>query len=380
MNELTRRLLAEGYTKDNHPDYVEWSNWKDFEYTREALKQMVWETPCGLQKLGCGYEHGSHLGVDYCPENDNPRFGCPYRDEVPCSHRFENAPMGWNCVCHQVVCEYDYNHSIERLDKQWDEMEHEAWMETMAPYGYCDCLRWDFRSRSYIPMYDIDRCIHSGCENEVCAITKKKRNLQKVNIYYDILREHHTRKGLFEDVQRNLEKGVRKFDKRIARTDAEIYLKLHKDDFADGSRKTRDDRQLEFFSEFHGETGFNGYDYYMYYYTVRNIRIECRESRDLRQDLADISEGIEVVHSSDKVKRKAQEKRDRKEKRQKQKAARHERDNIRKWVAWLQDDEVSDNLKNHARTELSRRGLDERGQPDGIAPPEQFVLYPEDAA
>ena len=118
----------------------------------------------------------------------------------------------------------------------------------------------------------------------------------------------------------------------------------------------------------------------MYYYTVRNIRIECRESRDLRQDLADISEGIEVVHSSDKVKRKAQEKRDRKEKRQKQKAARHERDNIRKWVAWLQDDEVSDNLKNHARTELSRRGLDERGQTDGTAPPEQFVLYPEDAA
>ena len=44
-----------------------------------------------------------------------------------------------------------------------------------------------------------------------------------------------------------------------------------------------------------------------------NIRAEQRESRDLMQDLQDISEGIEVVHVSDKEKLIKEQKKDKRQ-------------------------------------------------------------------
>ena len=91
MNKLTERLLAEGCTKDNHPDHVKWHyGWEHFEYTLDYLRKTIWEAPCELLKNGIhSYNNGSYMGVEYCPENDNPRFGCPYYDEKPCPHRFD---------------------------------------------------------------------------------------------------------------------------------------------------------------------------------------------------------------------------------------------------------------------------------------------------
>ena len=46
---------------------------------------------------------------------------------------------------------------------------------------------------------------------------------------------------------------------------------------------------------------------------IMNIRAEQRESRDLMQDLQDISEGIEVVHVSDKEKLIKEQKKDKRQ-------------------------------------------------------------------
>lgn len=261
MNKLTEKLLSEGYTKDRHPDYVEWSSYKDFEYTRQFLAGTVWETPCGLLKNGINsYNHMSHLGVTYCPENDNPRYGCPYYDEKPCHHRINtNKLWGCNCIYHQTDRPYNYEQSVEKLWDEWNKIQKEAWQKATNEYGYCACMRWDRPSRQYNPKYDIDGCINYGCQNEVCAITKKQRNLKKVNIYYDILRITKYKKGLLEHEIKRLEKGVKKFDNPIAQTDAEIWFKLNKEGFK--PNHNREDRYNLFLSEHHGKSGFGEYDW-----------------------------------------------------------------------------------------------------------------------
>lgn len=73
INELTRRLLAEGCRPEDTPpgtcpyaDY--YGGWT---YTGQAIKDMVWETPCGLLVDGSHFVNGylSFNGVDWRPEN-----------------------------------------------------------------------------------------------------------------------------------------------------------------------------------------------------------------------------------------------------------------------------------------------------------------------
>lgn len=326
MNDLTKRLLAEGYDQEHPPEYAEWSNWNDFEYARTTLCEMLWEAPCGLIKKGCGYEHGSHLGVDYCPENDNPRFGCPFGDEDPCPHRFDTKLMGWNCTFHQIVRDYNYAISVEKLEDEQQQVKSQAWQRAIAQYGYCFCMVWEDKNKEYCPQLDVNKCIQFSCKNEVCAITGKQRNLQKVNIYYDILRVWKYQKGLLENTEKKLEKGLRVFKTAVARTDAEIWLKQHgKTEFA--PKRTAADRQDQYFSKIHGKEGFGEYSLFEFSLTVQNVSIEARERRDMLQDLADIADGIEVIHASDVKKQKELDKRNRKINRQEAKQRRKERKN-----------------------------------------------------
>lgn len=362
MNKLTERLLTEGYTKENHPEFVEWTDWLHFEYTNEYLAKSVWETPCGLLKKGTGYNHGSHMGVTYCPENDNPRFGCPYYDEKPCSHRFDtNKLWGWNCVYHQTDRPYDYEQSTEKIWDGWDEIQAQAFQKIGV---HCRCMEWSRPKRKYVPRFNVDNCI--GCANEACIITKNPRNLEKVNIFYDVLREKHYRIGLVEDTERTLEKGVKVFGSPIARTDAELWLMAHGND--DIFRPKRADRSDLHFSEYHGKTGFGEYDFFEFTVTIQNVRIERRETRNLLQDLADVREGIKVIHAGDIIKAAAKTKRENREKYRDAKANRLEKKNIAKWRQLLTDEEAAKTyaeekgigfdwlIKNAAR-ELARRGI-----------------------
>jgi hypothetical protein len=308
MNQLTKRLLAEGYTPENHPDYVEWTYWKHFEYTAAYLRSMVWETPCGLLKKGMDYNHGSHMGVDYCPENDNPRLGCPYYDEKPCRYRHDTKLLGWNCTYRQTDRLYDYEQSVEKLWDEWDRIKHEARLEATKD-GICNRLEWDRPKRKYVIGRDVVDCLR--CQNEVCIVSKQPRNLEKVNIFYDILREKHYRIGLADNTERSLEKGVKVFKAPVTRAGAEMWLKLNKDTIF---RPQRDDYRNLHFSEHHGKTGFGEYDFFEFKISVQNVRIERRESRDLIQDLRDVRDGLTVVHASDVAKAAAQAKKEKRDK------------------------------------------------------------------
>ena len=121
LNLLTQRLLSEGWTKENHPDFVrDWAYYSDFyggfEYTAERLHRMVFSTPCGLLVKGSHWSSGhmSYMGVEWMPENDNPAINCPYR-KLGCEKnhqllRHHASGGGLSkmvfCACHEVPVPY----------------------------------------------------------------------------------------------------------------------------------------------------------------------------------------------------------------------------------------------------------------------------------
>lgn len=74
-NLLTQRLLAEGYTAENYPDYVRlpggcWGKdplrniYGGFEYTYQYRSQMVFKTKCGLLVKGSSFIGSmSYMGI-----------------------------------------------------------------------------------------------------------------------------------------------------------------------------------------------------------------------------------------------------------------------------------------------------------------------------
>lgn len=329
MNALTQRLFAEGYTKDHHPPNVHWAYYREFAFNHDYLMTTVWETPCGLLEKGSRFSNGytSYGGIDYRPENNNPLGGCPYMGERKCPHLLPKMFAGENCIYHYTRRPFDYELSCQKLWDAWDAMQHQAWRKVTDGYGPCSCVEWDQPSRSYVPRYHPQNCINSKCSNPVCAITKLPRNLEKVNIYYDLLRVSRYRIGFADYVDKTLEKGKKQFKHPVARTDAENWLKAYGNEKF-RCRRTRKDRTDSHFSEWHGQDGFGEYEYFHFEVTPQNIRIIKRDSRDLTQDLRDVAEGIQVTHASDLKKEAAAAKRQRRDARKEAKARSAERKKI----------------------------------------------------
>lgn len=356
MNLLHDKLIAEGYTKDNPPPYARWVyGWEHFEYTLEAIREMVWETPCGLLRKGktmdgCGSVYKD--GITYRPENNNLRIGCPYYDEKECAYRDSTFPDGSNCIAHRTERPWDYENSVEKLWDEWDEIQYAARRKAMGD-GHCACMKWDRPKRRYVPRFWPQECINTKCQNKVCLITKQPRDLEKVNIFYDILKEEHRKEGLLEFHDKTLEKGVKVFERPVARTDAEMWLKMN-------IKRFRPKVDIEERSKvFQSETR----DDYSFTLTPLNFRIEKRDTRDLRQDLQDIQAGIEVVHASDLAKQRKQAYRERKAERKEAKArkARNLRiENLRR-IAFEglnpEGEPVSESLQQWAKKQLERHGI-----------------------
>lgn len=367
INELSEKLLAEGYTKDNHPPYVRWdSGWKWFEYTITAACGLTWETPCGLLRKGktmdaCGW--GCVNGGLHMPENNNLRIGCPYFDEVDCRHRDSNAMDGNNCIVHITDRLYDYEQSVEKILDEWSKIQHTSYMKAVGGSGNCACVKWDRRKRKHLKQLDSFKCVTMKCKNKICKITNKQRNLKRTNVFYDIVRIFRYRKKneiqAFEE--KSIEKGIKVFDSPISLSDAEIWVKQYGRKMK--PRENRDDRIKLHFCEYHGKDGWDDYSWAKYEMTVQNMRIEYREARDLIQDLKDAEAGYEVIHASDVAKRKKEIKQENKVKREEAKKRKSEKHNIKIWNRILNEgidpdgEPASEVIRKWAERELSKRNL-----------------------
>ncbi|HZK37340.1 MAG TPA: hypothetical protein VFC98_00470 [Clostridia bacterium] len=356
MNELTERLLAEGYTKDNHPDNVYWSNWSDFEYTSEYLAETVWEAPCGLLKNGIhNYNNGSCNGITYCPENNNPRFGCPYHKSKQCEHKLDTKLLGWNCVFHQTDKPYDYNNSVEKVNKEFEITKRQKRIEFYAGLKHnptaihCNCIKWDEDDLKWIAKYDPWNCARN-CVNKICVLTGKNLNGKKGNVFYDLRKTKTINDGslLTGQVVIRIIKSKTAFEQKMPLPICEAYAELCQDYIIHHEEANR--------RYFERNTVFK----------IENIRAETKQTRGLAQDKLDAKAGIIVEYESDLIKAKKQTKKEQREKRKEQKEAKLERKIIENWERVLYEGKMDsgepadDSMKEHARNVLKRKGVSEQ--------------------
>ena len=333
-NLLTRKLLAQGYTAENHPKYVyvgksgqEKDNplmnfYGGFEYYRWYVSEKVFKTPCGLQCKGTSCMTGLYTaGVEFTFENDMATVACPY-DKKNClkksPHLRGTGAVNNRCNVHMTDEEYRYEDSVEGILKlEDDRIRREKISFSLMHNGRtCDNhMRYDKGKREWVMHYDPCQCANMKCQGHYgkayedgrrlfCPILGKPLDPKKGNVYYDIktrYRRYDLDGTLFEgQVDTSIQKGVRFLQHPVSMDICRNIAKFCQDEIK-WHVEMKYHQEL-FFAEYHGRE---------FSVEVLNIRAEQRESRDLMQDLQDIRDGIEIMHASDQEKHQAAVKKER---------------------------------------------------------------------
>lgn len=316
LNKLTLRLLAEGYTKENPPDFVrEWSDFDGgWEYGRSYQNKMVFKTGCGLLVKGSRWRSGTmyYMGIDWRLENDNPVTRCPY-SETECQLNHPSLrgreTFGYlvHCRCRETQEEYEYEKSIDKVFDDIAAEERRLFEEFKVRKHGRVCQRsshFNERTKEWEQHFDpINVCSKYNCK--YCVILGRELNRKKGNVFYDVkVTRADTEKGLFNkgDIV-TVTKGKRFLDKNVSIDICEMIVKK----FSEAIWKKYEMRHYSelFFAKYHGVK---------YDFEILNIRAETRVSRDLEQDLEDIQNGFEILHESDLIEGQKQFKRERKQK------------------------------------------------------------------
>lgn len=308
-NELTKKLLTEGYTADNYPKYVQLDkvigksaldNWDGgFTYKRWWIYERTFKTPCGLQCKGLSCMTSlCYEGIEHTYENDNALVECPY-GKKDCEHingKLRSLPLRCNCQVHMVDEEYIYNGSVEGIQKLHDdEIQREKISFIMQRKGrVCENqMHYDKDKKEWLFHYNPGTCANMNCVD--CPVLGKPLDKKKGNVYYDIKqsgRRYDLDGTLFEgQTYTTIFKDKRVFKRPVSMDICRIYLKLCKDEVI---KKVK--------SKYHSELFFAKRYGREFSVDVLNIRAEAKPSRDLLQDLEDIKAGANISHESDTVK------------------------------------------------------------------------------
>ena len=312
VNELTRRLLAEGWKPEDtppgtHPYQDYYGGWT---YTGEAIRDMVWETPCGLLAAGRQFLNGymSFGGVDWRVENGNPVVCCPIFPSAPCplrdsrlcsqGYRLHPENATCQCACHQTNRPYTYEGSVEEAhDRVWKEAD-ERWEVYKAQHKGRVCRqqsRYGRTTKTWRSFYDPLECANFGCCS-YCDVLAKELDTRKGNVFYDLRRSWIVKgEGLFPDQQKTVvEKGCKLLSQTASLTICEAIIKYGRHD-VERHIKMKYHRDLFFDKTLEIE--------------IINLRAARVDTRDIAQDLQDIADGIEVIHVADTLKAAKEQKR-----------------------------------------------------------------------
>ena len=322
-NKLTERLLAQGVKLDDPSTWPEgvWAcEANNFGYSREWRFTPTWESPCGLLI----HNHGDMWGETWvegefkCAENDNPLFRCPLPGK-PCPHRLK-LPPGINCQFHRTDREWSEAESVERIQSERDHAARRLWEEDFNKYPGWDGRCYNLKiidmpdgSVQRQVQYRLYNCIQVGCKSTQCVCRcGAQRDIRPSNIFYDMYIERRYTEGLLQYSEKKVTKGLKVFNKPIARTDAELALKFwqhdpnsvqvpHEMHKLNAAEQNMHGLSKEIFFVRHHQY-WNGHTGVEMTIEIRNIRIGKNDQRDMLQDLKDVQDGIEVEHQSDKDK------------------------------------------------------------------------------
>lgn len=313
INELTRRLLAEGWSPEDTPpgtrQYAEHEG--GWTYTAEMIRGMVWETPCGLLADGRHFLNGymSFHGTDWRTENGNPVITCPKFPAAPCPLRdpllqserlschSDNSDVIYQCACHRTERPYTYEGSIDEAHDIVQKESKELWEIFKARHkgrvcSYQSC--YGRTTKTWKAFYSPMLCPHMCCT--YCDILATELDSHRGNVFYD-LRRTWTEKGvgLFPDQQKSIiRKGCKLLDKTISLTICEAIVRYGRHEVED-----------KILTEYHAELFFDK----TLKIEIINLRAARVDTRDITQDLQDIANGIEVIHAADALKAAKEQKR-----------------------------------------------------------------------
>lgn len=316
INELTRRLLAEGWKPEDtppgtHPYQDYYGGWT---YTGEAIRAIVWETPCGLLAKGSNFTNGymSYQGVDWRPENGNPVItcpcflaqSCPLRDPL-LHHEMYNLHADdviYQCNCHQTDRPYTYEGSVEEAHDHVRKEAEELWEVFKAQHKGHVCRmhrHYGRTTKTWKAFYDPIDCAYLNCCS-YCSVLAKELDTRKGNVFYDLRRSWTVKgEGLFPDQRKTVvEKGLKLLERTASMTLCEVIVKYSRHEI---ERRVR--------LENHHDLFFNK----TLTIEVINLRAARVDKRDILQDLQDAANGIEVTHVADSLKAAKEQKRARRE-------------------------------------------------------------------
>lgn len=328
-NELTKRLLAEGYTSENHPPYVEvgrtcrskenpLDNFEGgFQYYIWYVNKKAFRTPCGLMCKGTLCMTGLFFNrQEWNFENDLANIHCPYYN-CDCDKKDARLPregvLKDFCNVHMTDEEYRYEGSVEEILKLWEDKIHRDKISFSLQRNGRTCdnhMRYDRDAGEWKMHYDPGTCASLRCMGHahdmgsrgICPILGRELCKEKGNVYYDLkisFRRKDLDGTLFDgQIDTQIKKGIRVFDHPVSMDICRNYVKLCKDDIC-----------WKVKSEYHAKLFFaERYERNEFAVEVLNIRAEKKESRDLMQDLQDIRDGIQIIHASDDEKQNKEQK------------------------------------------------------------------------
>lgn len=311
-NKLTEELIKQGYTAENHPDYVKvggsgatptLDNFEGgFIYKRSYLEDKVFKTPCGIKcRYSSTFDNLFYNGFEYTYENGLALINCP-KGCKGCRMRHEGirkldgVGKRW-CAVSMTEEPYEYEGSVEELNDATEREKEEKKKAFMKANPQACIIHMSYDGSEWHHNYDARTCARQKCTHiasGTCPIFPA--NKEKGNVYYDLeisYKREEDKNTLFEGkIYTELIKGKQFFDAPVSLTLAKIVAKKHTEEIIRRER-SRHSREL-FFSEYHGK---------YYEITIKNIRAAKKEVRDLDQDIADMAAGIRVYHHRDHINR-----------------------------------------------------------------------------
>lgn len=384
-NLLTQRLLQEGWTEENYPDYVRLSSgafgptqldnlYGGFEYTKEFRNGLVFKTGCGLLVRGSDLGFGAmfYNGIAWIPENNNPVITCPLRPDI-CEQRFSEClggPIGgglsklYQCDLRLTEEPWRYEKSLRKVVDDEDRKKREkmeAFERRVKGHACHWHMHYDEWKQEWTQKFDPTVCAR-WCQRigRECDLTGKEISKKRGHVFYDRkVTRIHNNGDLFDGQEEiNITRGIRFLEHPTSVDICEQIKKRCEKEIRDRERQ-----------RFHNEIFLYGTKV-----EVINIRVEQRESRDLMQDLADLRAGIKIVYDQDVKKADKEAKKKRRNEAREKRIKRIENKILSIGYADMRDDEkyaanklLGDDRINELEEERARKESEKDREPKQLS-------------
>lgn len=290
MNELTKGLLADGYSKEKYPSYIkEFSSlYGGFVYSQEHIRSLTYVTGCGLEIRG-GDVIGTiaFRGIDWCYENGNPLIVCPYgRQGCEKNHELLRSPAA-SGLCFCVCQEHSPNLQMEKtLDSALTELEalrKESLKRYKKEHGGRFCLhhmKYRPENNCWELIYKPRKCEH--CREKSCTLFGYPLSAECGNVYYDCKVTSEAEDGIFqEEHEITLFKAIPVLRENVSMTICRKIADLCREDII----------REEFYHPYDMPKAVEIVNF--------NVRAAAGNVRAEAQDLEDVKNGIHVVYCCD---------------------------------------------------------------------------------